>query len=113
MDDRDEKGHFIKGKSGNPKGRAKGSISINDSVRKILATKDKKTKRKILDAVAQQIVTQAIKGDRDFNPMLIKELWNHIDGSPSQDINLGGQKDNPIEITINHVKPDIDKGGEK
>ena len=31
MADRDDKGKFTKGHSGNPKGRTKGSISINDS----------------------------------------------------------------------------------
>ena len=100
--DRDEKGRFIKGnKEG--KGRIKDSVSINDSVRKILATKDKKTKRKILDAMAEQIVKQAIKGDREFNPTLMIQLWNHIDGSPSQNVNVGGQEDNPIKIEIEYV----------
>jgi hypothetical protein len=104
--DRDEKGRFIKGnKEG--KGRIKDSVSINDSVRKILATKDKKTKRKILDAMAEQIVKQAIKGDREFNPTLMIQLWNHIDGSPSQTIDLGGGTDNTMRIILEGV--DISK----
>lgn len=108
MEDRDEKGKFIKGsKRPEGAGRKKGSLSINDSVRKLLATKDKKTKRKYLDAVAQQILTQAIKGDRDFNPTMLKELWNHIDGSPSQTIDLGGGTDNTMRIILEGV--DISK----
>lgn len=111
MADRDEKGYFQKGNQvAKGKGRTKGALSINDAVRKILATKDVKTKRKILDAVAQQVVTQAIKGDRDFNPTMMIQLWQQMDGKPNENVNIGGQEDNPIQINIRHVKPDIEKG---
>lgn len=101
MDDRDDNGKFIRGNQvSKGKGRKKGSISINDSIRKVLATKDKKTGRKMLDAVVQQIVTQALKGDREFNPTLIVQLWQQIDGKPTENVNLGGQVDNPLSVVL-------------
>lgn len=113
-----EKGNtygFKKGQSGNPEGRPKGSISINDSVRKILAGKDTKTKRKILDAIAEQIVKQAIKGDREFNPTMMIQLWQQIDGKPKQQIDLGGQEGNPIrqELTLLNASQIIDNKPKK
>ena len=107
MDDRDETGKFIKGKSGNPEGRPKNAISINAELRKLLATKDKKTGKQYVESLALKIFTDALKG----NDRLIIELWQQMEGKAPQNINVGGQEDSPIEIRINHVKPGIDKDG--
>ena len=117
-----EKGHeyaWKKGQSGNPKGRPKGSLSIKNTMRQYMEKKVKdvdpllvsqligknedfaKTygNMKLREAYAISLIRQGLKGRF--------ELLEHLEGKPAQNINLGGQEDNPIEIKINHVKPDI------
>jgi hypothetical protein len=102
MEDRDEKGKFIKGHKSTGR-RPKGSVSINDELRKLLATKDKGTKKAYVEVLARKIFNDALKG----NDRLIIELWNQMEGKAPQNINMGGQDDNPIKIEIEHIKPDL------
>ena len=83
MVDRDEKGKF---KDGHEKigGRKKNSISINDELRKLLATKDKNSKRKYVEVLARKIFNDALKG----NDRLIIELWQQIDGRAKQSMDI-------------------------
>ena len=105
MDERDEKGHFTKGNKlgGKGAGRPKGAISINDELRKLLNGKDKAGKRKVVEAVAYKILQDALGGDT----RLMIEMWQQVDGKPAQNVNLGGQEDNPVRIEIKHIKPDV------
>ena len=95
MDDRDENGHFKKGHSVRG-GRPKGSISINDELRKLLATKNKGTKKKYVEVIARKIFQDALKG----NDRLLVELWQQMEGRASQNVNVGGQADNPLNATL-------------
>jgi hypothetical protein len=101
MEDRDEQGKFAKGHSGNPKGRPKGALSINDELRKLLAGKGKDGKRKVVEAVAYKILQDALGGDT----RLMIEMWQQMEGKPKQQIDVGGQEDNPI--IIRHIRPDV------
>ena len=104
MDDRDKNGKF---KAGNQiskgKGRPKGALSINDELRKLLNGKGKDGKRKVVEAVAYKILQDALGGDT----RLMIEMWQQVDGKPAQNVNLGGQEDNPVRIEIKHIKPDV------
>lgn len=96
MEDRDEKGKFAKGHSGNPKGRTKGALSINDELRKLLAGKGKDGKRKVVEAVAYKILQDALGGDT----RLMIEMWQQMEGKPAQNVNLGGQENNPVGVAL-------------
>ncbi len=78
---------FVKGKSGNPKGRGKGVRNFATEVQDELNThvpitengkRKKITKRK---AVAKQLVNKAASGDPKAIPVLLNELRLHEAGS--------------------------------
>jgi hypothetical protein len=127
MEDRDEKGRFVVGsKKPEGSGRQKGAFSINDELRKMLNKKIKDvdpiivaelTKKnpefakeygdkKAYEIWAKMIIRQAIKGDAAHSI----QLWQQLEGKPAQNVNLGGQDDNPIKINIEHVRPKPEDG---
>lgn len=55
-----------------------------------------------IEKVADALITKALEGDMSA----IKELGDRIDGKPKQQVDIGGQEDNPIisEIQIRLVK---------
>ena len=75
---------FVKGQSGNPNGRPKGSgISITTAIKnelnKVPAGQDKAT---YLDLLVKRIMKKAIQeGDQQT----IKQIWNYVDGMPRQE----------------------------
>lgn len=96
------KGYFKKGQSGNPKGKAKGTISVISKIKNILQEVAKTTdgkKRERLETLARNIVNMAInKRDKD----MIKMIVNYIDGMPKQ--RIGGDGDNPMKIEFVEIK---------
>jgi Family of unknown function (DUF5681) len=74
---------FVKGKSGNPKGRPKGSRNfatvIQDELkRRVAVTEDGKRKRITKrEAVAKQLVNKAAAGDPRAIPILLNETRPH------------------------------------
>ena len=94
---RDEKGQFIEGNSGG--GRPKGSLSITEKIKKELEKcPEGEDKRTYLDLLVKEILDKAVKeGDQ----VMIKSIWNYIDGMPRQNIGLdGGEDGKPIEAEI-------------
>jgi hypothetical protein len=83
MDGRDEKGKFIEGHKSTGR-RPKGALSINDELRKLLATKDKKTGKKYIESLALKIFTEALKG----NDRLLVEMWQQMEGRAKQQIDV-------------------------
>jgi hypothetical protein len=86
---RDEKGRFIKGESGNPDGRPEGSgdgFSITRLVREELQKcpegEDKKT---YADLVIKRIMSKAIK---DGDTKMIDRIWAYMDGMPKQPLDI-------------------------
>ena len=102
MEDRDDKGRFKQGNK-QSKGRPKGSLSINDELRKLLKKKDAKSGKSYLEAMAIKILKEAMEG----NERLMIELWQQIDGKARQAVDVGGQEGNPLGITI--ISPAGDK----
>jgi len=75
---------FKPGRSGNPKGRPKGSISLTAKLRKLLAQPayngtSEKTKG---DVVVEMAIAAAAQGDSNF----FKEIMNRIDGKVSDHV---------------------------
>lgn len=113
-----EKGHefaWKKGQSGNPNGRPKGSTSITAEICKILEKKivqtfpefakdPKLAKKKAKEIIAEKMMLDALKG----NTMMQMHIHNQVDGKAAQNVNLGGQEDNPIKIEIEHVRPKVE-----
>lgn len=97
-DKRDEKGRFIKGIAPNPNGRPRGSgISITTRIKQELEKcpegEDKKT---YLELLVRRILKKAIV---DGDQIMIKSIWNYIDGLPKQQIELsGGEESITIEL---------------
>lgn len=83
---------FVKGQSGNPKGKPPGSgISITTEIKKKLAECPKGSKATYLALLIDQIISQSIKkGDQQ----MITRIWNYVDGMPKQnnDITSGGKE---------------------
>ncbi len=77
---RDNKGRFNPGTSGNPSGRPEGSISIASMIRQKLETKPKGQKETYAGLIVEQILSRAIKGDYK----MIKHVLEYIDGRPKQ-----------------------------
>jgi len=80
---------FVKGKSGNPNGRPKGSISITSMVKdKLICMPPGEDKHSYADKLIEVILDKAIK-EKDV-PM-IKVLWSYMDGLPVQSTELTGK----------------------
>jgi len=105
----DENGNF---KVGHPKvgGRQKGSSSITAELCKILekkivatfpefAQKPEMAKKKAKEIMAEKMMRDALKG----NTMMQMHIHNHVDGKAAQNVNVGGQENNPIKIEIEYV----------
>jgi hypothetical protein len=103
---RSEKGHFIKGFSGNPAGRTKGirnkitleRLLLEDSLRQVLATKS--------PALLEKAIDMALEG----NDRVMRALLDKVLATPKHD-DAGEAKDNEIKILIQNLtngqaKPD-------
>jgi len=73
---------WVKGQSGNPKGRPKG-ISITQELRKALEEIEPNTKETWLALTIKRIL---VKGVVDGDPIILKAIWEFIDGKPTQKI---------------------------
>ncbi len=78
---------FSQGTSGNPDGRPKGSVSLTSAIRRKLSEVNPDSKRRYLEDMVDVMMEKAVK-DKDFK--VIKEIWNHMDGSPRQTIEQVG-----------------------
>ena len=79
MVDRDEKGHFLPGSVGNPKGRPKLGEALTDVLRERI---DK-----------QEIADKLLAMAREGNVTALKYVFDRIDGMPSQHIEMSNEKD--------------------
>ena len=84
---RDEKGRFVKGVSGNPKGREPGSLSITSMIKEKLLEVPEGQKKTYAEAFILKIMKKAIQDEDGF---MIKQVWNYIDGMPKEKLELEG-----------------------
>ena len=80
------------GQSGNLKGRPLKKDSITHLMNEFLKKKPKGQKVTYKEIFIKKAFKKAIDGDIPA----MKLIWNYIDGLPTQNVNLGGQGDNPI-----------------
>jgi len=52
-----------------------------------------------MDAIAKKILQRAMKS----SDRLMEQIWERIDGKVPQDFNMGGQKDNPLNINFENL----------
>ena len=65
---------------------------MTDHIRNILAEVDPKTKQTRLEMFARRMLDLAESGGRGTAP-IIKEIWDRIDGRPTQPIELDDKRD--------------------
>lgn len=82
---RDEFGRFVIGKSGNPGGRPKGAFSIKDRIRQILTDEPH---------VAEKLVRYYVNDEK-----MRGLVWQMMEGRPSQQVDLGVDKEGIAELT--------------
>ena len=73
---RGKDGRFVRGKSGNPKGRPPAEVCLTALLRAALAEKDKDGKRTKARAVIDALVEVACEG----KTQAIEQIFNRIDG---------------------------------
>ncbi len=88
-----KKYQFKPGESGNPAGRPKGSKNLKTILKELLAGRD--PDGQYANPLAKKLLQQAFNED---NYKAIVEIINRIEGMPKQSVDLGGQKDNPIQV---------------
>lgn len=87
---RDEKGRFVPGQSGNPKGRPHKESTLSYWLVKYLEEKEKGRDKTRMQELAEKIAVEAFKGDKT----LMKEIFDRVEGKPTQrlehkaDVNL-------------------------
>ena len=99
---------FKKGKSGNPKGRPVGSLSITTEIKRALERipKDQReNKRTYLELLIMKILDKAIK---DGDNQMMRAIWNYVDGMPRQSIGLEGNV-GALPFMIKIIKDDFKK----
>jgi len=78
------------------KGRPKGTYSFIPMLKRKLKEIDGMTDKTKGEMIIEALINKAI-ADKDIQAM--KEMFNRIDGMPTQKI--GGDRDNPIEFKLN------------
>lgn len=93
---RDKRGRWVKGSSGNPKGRPLKPFAITNEVKKIMQMKEPVTKKPYLELFAQSVLTRAIEGD----PTCTKLVFQYVDGLPVQNIDVNETGEKKIEVVF-------------
>lgn len=83
-----EKNKWVKGQSGNPKGRPEGSVSIVEGIKKKLLEIEPDNKKTYLELFLSKLFLKAIK---EGNEQLMKDMINRVDGMPKQSLDMSGE----------------------
>ena len=78
-ENRDEYGKFVKGVSGNPNGRPKGSVSVVEALKRKLEEVPEGQTKTYLELLVSRYMKNAIQ---DGDTQLIRDLINRVDGMP-------------------------------
>lgn len=109
---RDEEGRFIKGYSGNPRGRPEGTISLLPLLKreliKVVPSLNKDEQITYAEALIKKMLKKAIAEE---DVQMIKDIFNRVDGMPKQKLGIGMDEDNNVtKLTIEVVKNKEDVG---
>jgi len=92
---RDKRGHYLKGHSGNPKGKPKGSISITAMIKAMLGVTPEESKVTYAESLIKSILKKAIiEGDATMQ----KAIWAYIDGLPKENIGITNETEDKNEL---------------
>ena len=95
---------FQKGQSGNPGGRPKHGESLTDLLRRLGDVQDVNYNSGMISrkqALSEAIWQKAI-AEKDFQA--IKYIYDRIDGSPRQAVEMTGADGDPIEVVVKFDK---------
>jgi len=84
---------WVKGQSGNPKGRPKSEFALNEHIRTIANAKTK-GKKTMLEAVVHKVYKEALNG----NMTATNFLADRILGKPAQTLGVKDISDEPIKV---------------
>jgi hypothetical protein len=93
---RDEEGKFLPGVSGNYGGRPRGEVSLTSQIKQRLKEIPQGEKETYLELITTSVVEGALKGDYRY----IKLIWEHLDGTPRQAIEVAGDSNRPHMIML-------------
>ena len=85
---------WVKGQSGNPKGRPPKDFALNDHIREIANKPLGRSKKTMLEAVVNTVYQEALSG----NMTAVSFLSDRILGKPSQSIGIKDISDEPIKV---------------
>ena len=98
---RTKEGRFVKGVSGNPKGRPEGSLSLVSILKKKLNEIAPNSRKTWAELFVDKMFFAAISDKGDAQ--LMKDIVNRIDGMPKQNIGIG------VDDTIEKIEVEIVK----
>jgi hypothetical protein len=104
---RNDRGQFVKGMTGNPNGRPKGSFSLVEMIkRKLQEVPEGKDKTYAEYFIEQLMKKSVIEGDTST----MKDIINRVDGMPRQNIGVdGGAEGVPVSILNNVLSNNSNK----
>ncbi|MEX2444492.1 MAG: DUF5681 domain-containing protein [Alkalispirochaeta sp.] len=96
---RDDNGRFVRGQSGNPRGRPKKGQALTEILEKHAKKRDvefhgRNISRK--EALSQKLWSLALSGD----VAAIRYIFDRIDGRPRQDMDLNAEIDTPSGVLV-------------
>jgi hypothetical protein len=104
--ERDGKGRFVPGKSANPAGKPKGSVSIVTEIKAKLQEIDPKSKKTFLELFTAKLFKKALK---EGDTAIMRDIIDRVDGKPLNPTSFqnpdGSSLDlAPVNIIINPIK---------
>ena len=95
--DRDDKGRFLPGISGNPAGRPKGKLSLMAIIERKLEEIPKGETRARAEQLIDSYLNAILTGEQP-DGTAIRHLIEMFDGKPTQRNEIGGYEGDPIRI---------------
>lgn len=94
---RDEKGRFLKGVSGNPKGKKPGSMSVVAAIRRKLEERVEGKNKTYLEFLVEKVMKNAVI---DGDNAMIKDIIDRIDGKPRPSVDKDNEDAGGFIVSI-------------
>ena len=95
---RNDLGRFVKGVSGNPVGRARGSKNRTTLIKQAIEECLTRDMAENLDAILEHVIQEAISGDKDMIKLLLVDVLKDVRRQEQED--ESDKKINKINISI-------------
>jgi Family of unknown function (DUF5681) len=90
---------WVRGQSGNPRGRVPGEQELAPALRRLLRRRDPTTGKQNKLLVAEALLGRALSGEVDA----IREVFNRVDGPLRVPLEHSGRDGGPIPIAFDHA----------